>query len=121
MYSINESYSLNWDSKLTKYIELLKGKKYKARYIGSLVSDFHRNLLYGGIYVYPADSKNVDGKLRLVYECNPIAFVVTHAGGRATNGDEDILDIIPTKVHQRTPFYVGSKGDIELWKEVDQK
>ncbi|PIP61547.1 class 1 fructose-bisphosphatase [Candidatus Roizmanbacteria bacterium CG22_combo_CG10-13_8_21_14_all_38_20] len=121
VYSINESYSLNWDSKLTKYIELLKGKKYKARYIGSLVSDFHRNLLYGGIYVYPADSKNVDGKLRLVYECNPIAFVVTQAGGRATNGDEDILDIIPTKVHQRTPFYVGSKGDIELWKEVDQK
>ena len=120
VYSINESYSPNWDDRLIKYINLLKDKKYKARYIGSLVSDFHRNLLYGGIYVYPADSKNVDGKLRLVYECNPIAFVVTQAGGRATNGDTNILDILPTKVHQRTPFYVGSKGDIELWEEVKE-
>ena len=120
VYSINESYSPNWDDRLIKYINLLKDKKYKARYIGSLVSDFHRNLLYGGIYIYPADSKNVDGKLRLVYECNPIAFVVTQAGGRATNGDTNILDILPTKVHQRTPFYVGSKGDIELWEGVKE-
>lgn len=116
VYSINEGYSLKWDDKLKKYIDTLKERDYKARYIGSLVSDFHRNLLYGGIYIYPADSKNVDGKLRLVYECNPMAFVVAQAGGRATNGSQDILEITPTKVHQRTPLYIGSKGDIELWE-----
>lgn len=119
VYSINEGYSPRWNDKLKKYIDILKEKDYKARYIGSLVSDFHRNLLYGGIYIYPADSKNIDGKLRLVYECNPMSFVVVQAGGRATNGSLDILNITPTKVHQRTPLYIGSKGDIKLWEEVN--
>jgi len=118
VYSINESYSSKWTPELKKYVELLKEKKYKARYIGSLVSDFHRNLLYGGVYVYPADKKNVDGKLRLVYECNPMAYVVTNAGGLATNGEMNILDIEPSKVHQRTPLYIGSKGDIEMWESI---
>ena len=84
-----------------------------TRYVGSLVSDFHRNLLKGGIFLYPADSKNPGGKLRLLYEAAPIAFLVEQAHGRATTGGQLILDIQPEKLHQRVPLIIGSTDDVK--------
>ena len=117
-YSINEGNYRRWNTKLQLYIKDLKtenaakGRPYSSRYVGSLVADFHRNLLYGGIFIYPADQKNVNGKLRLLYEANPLAFIVEQAGGRASNGKERILDIVPLNLHQRTPLFIGSMEDI---------
>lgn len=117
-YSINEGNYSKWDSGLKKYIDDLKtankdtGRPYSARYVGSLVADFHRNLLYGGIFMYPGDTKNPKGKLRLLYEANPLAFIVEQAGGRATNGKERILDIVPLDLHQKTPLFIGSEEDV---------
>jgi len=117
-YSINEGNYSKWDSGLKKYIDDLKlsdektGKPYSARYVGSLVADFHRNLLYGGIFMYPGDTKNPKGKLRLLYEANPLAFIVEQAGGRATNGKERILEIVPLDLHQKTPLFIGSEEDV---------
>jgi len=117
-YSVNEGNYTNWDPNLQRYIsdlkknEPAKGRPYKTRYVGSLVADFHRNLLYGGIFMYPADSKNKNGKLRLLYEANPLAMIVEQAGGRATNGIERILDIKPNDLHQKTPLFIGSKDDV---------
>jgi len=85
-----------------------------ARYIGSLVADFHRNLISGGIFLYPADSRSPDGKLRLLYEAAPLAFVVEQAGGAATDGRRRILDIAPTAIHQKSPLVIGSKADVEF-------
>ena len=84
-------------------------RPYTSRYIGSLVSDFHRNLIKGGIFMYPSTSKNPKGKLRLLYECNPISFICEQAGGLAIDGEENILDIQPEALHQRVPFYCGSE------------
>ena len=84
-------------------------RPYSSRYIGSLVSDFHRNMIQGGIYIYPNSTIHKDGKLRLLYECNPIAFIAEQAGGKATNGVDRIMDILPTELHQRVPFYCGSR------------
>ena len=84
-----------------------------TRYVGSLVADFHRNLLGGGLFAYPANRKNKRGKLRLLYEASPLAFIVEQAGGAATDGKERILDIQPTELHQRTPLYIGSANDVE--------
>lgn len=104
---------------MRNYINYLKGsdkatgRPYSSRYIGSLVSDFHRNLLYGGIFLYPADSKNPNGKLRLLYEANPLAFIAEQAGGAASNGHERVLDLTPTELHQRTPLIVGSAEDVK--------
>ena len=92
------------------YIQLCKDKNFTARYIGSLVADFHRNMLKGGIYIYPATAKDPNGKLRLMYECNALALVAEQAGGKASDGRNRILDIQPQDLHQRTPFYVGSKN-----------
>ena len=89
-------------------------KPMSVRYVGSLVADFHRNLLGGGVFAYPANEKNKRGKLRLLYEANPLAFIVEQAGGAATDGGQRILDIDPTDLHQRTPLYIGSKSDIEI-------
>jgi fructose-1,6-bisphosphatase I len=120
IYSINEGNYLYWHPGLKKYIKWLQDedaateRPYSSRYIGSMVSDIHRNLLYGGIYMYPADSRNPDGKLRLMYECNPMAFIVEQAGGRATNGKQRMLDIKPTSLHQRTPVFIGSEEDVLL-------
>jgi fructose-1,6-bisphosphatase I len=117
-YSTNEGNSANWDSGMRAYIEHLKqsdkasGRPYSSRYIGSLVSDFHRNLLYGGIFLYPADAKNPNGKLRLLYEANPLAFIVEQAGGAASDGKRRILDIQPAALHQRTPLIIGSAEDV---------
>jgi fructose-1,6-bisphosphatase I len=82
--------------------------------VGSLVADFHRNLLYGGVFIYPADDKNKNGKLRLMYEANPLSYIIEQAGGRSSNGKERILDIKPGSLHQRTPLFIGSEEDVLL-------
>ncbi|XP_045538772.1 fructose-1,6-bisphosphatase 1 [Papilio machaon] len=117
IYSINEGYSAEWDKGLKSYIETKKcpasGKAYGARYVGSMVADVHRTIKYGGIFIYPATKSSPNGKLRLLYECNPMSFIVTEAGGVATNGHIPILDLQPTAIHQRAPCYLGSKLDVE--------
>ncbi len=113
IYSINEGSANSFSEPVKQYIQHCKDKSYTARYIGSLVADFHRNMLKGGIYIYPATAKDVNGKLRLMYECNALAFVAEQAGGLASNGAGRILDIEPQELHQRTPFYVGSKNMVE--------
>jgi len=110
IYSINEGSANSFDATVASYIQSCKDKNYTARYIGSLVADFHRNLLKGGIYIYPATAKDKNGKLRLMYECNALAFVAEQAGGEATDGRSRILDQEPKNLHQRTPFFVGSKN-----------
>ncbi|MBI1912262.1 MAG: class 1 fructose-bisphosphatase [Deltaproteobacteria bacterium] len=122
IYSINEGNSRHWFPGTGLYVEKLKAneKGYTARYVGSLVSDFHRNLLKGGIYLYPSDRKSQKGKLRLLYEANPLSFIVEQAGGRSSNGEHRILDIVPQELHQRTPLIIGSRHDVEeaesFWK-----
>jgi len=119
IYSFNEGNYAMWTDGLKKYMDSLKtggkeeGKPYSARYIGSLVGDFHRTLLYGGIYGYPGDSKNPNGKLRLLYECAPMSMIAEQAGGKGSTGKDRVLDIVPEKVHQRVPFFVGSKKEVE--------
>lgn len=118
IYSTNEGNYTRWDQKTRNYINGLKtenkalGLPYSARYVGSLVADFHRNLLKGGIFLYPADGKSPNGKLRLLYECIPMAYIMDQAGGKATNGVLDILDIVPSEIHQRSPLIVGSRADV---------
>lgn len=122
IYSINEGNSRHWFPATSMYVEKLKADErgYTGRYVGSLVADFHRNLLKGGIFLYPADKKSQKGKLRLLYEANPLAFIVEQAGGKASNGDKRILDIVPQELHQRTPLVIGSRADVEeaekAWK-----
>ncbi len=117
-YSINEGNSAYWYDGTRRFIGGLKAedhatdRPYTARYVGSLVADFHRNLLYGGIYLYPSDRRNPDGKLRLVYEANPLAFIIEQAGGRASDGHRRILGIKPKDLHQRTPLIIGSDSDV---------
>lgn len=118
IYSVNEGNTKYWPKPLQNYLDHLKSlhneeTPYKARYIGSLVADFHRTLLKGGIFIYPADSKNPKGKLRLLYEASPLAFLAEQAGGLATNGQQPILDIQPTELHERTPLFIGSKLCVE--------
>lgn len=115
IYSVNHGNFFQYDEKVRGYINECQRKNssnggpYTQRYIGSMVSDVHRNLIKGGIFMYPAIKDKPAGKLRLLYECNPFAFIVEVAGGKATDGTQRILDIQPTTVHQRTPFFVGSK------------
>ena len=90
-----------------------KQKRYSGRYIGSLVGDFHRNLLKGGVYLYPPTRHNPDGKLRLLYECLPLAFIIEQAGGKASDGKQRILEIQPQNLHQRSPLYIGSSSMVE--------
>ncbi len=119
-YSINEGNYYLWNSKMQEYVQYLKqidsatDRPYSLRYIGTMVGDIHRTLLYGGIFLYPADQNNPDGKLRLMYECNPMAFVMEQAGGKASNGKQRILDIIPTSLHMRIPIIIGSTDDVTL-------
>ena len=116
IYSVNEGNYVHFPAGIKKYIKYCQEKDtdtfrpYNLRYIGSLVSDFHRNLLKGGIFLYPENETAPSGKLRLVYECNPIAFIAEQAGGAASDGNRKILDIAPSSLHQRSPFYVGSKS-----------
>ena len=118
-YSVNESYYQRWTNGFRRVVQQFKGvedpsERKNARYIGSLVADFHRNLLAGGVFMYPADTKAPQGKLRLLYEANPLAFVAEQAGGVATDGHRRILDIEPTELHQRTPLIIGSANDVEF-------
>ena len=113
IYSINEGSALSFPPGVEQYVKYCKEKNYTARYIGSLVADFHRNLLKGGIYIYPSSRANPNGKLRLMYECNALAFVAEQAGGRATDGSQRILDIQPKSLHQRTQLFVGSANMVE--------
>jgi len=113
IYSINEGQALSFAPGVTQYIQHCKEKGFSGRYIGSLVADFHRNMLKGGIYIYPATAKDKNGKLRLMYECNALSFIAEQSGGTATDGQCRIMDILPTTLHQRVPFYVGSKKMVE--------
>ena len=113
IYSINEGSSGSFSNGVRQYVQYCKDQNYTARYIGSLVADFHRNMLKGGIYIYPATSKDPNGKLRLMYECNALAFIAEQAGGSATDGNGRILDIELKELHQRTAFFVGSKNMVQ--------
>jgi fructose-1,6-bisphosphatase I len=119
LYSINEGNYLRFPDGVKQYIKYCQvmdeksNRPYTSRYIGSLVADFHRNLIKGGIFIYPETEKDPNGKLRLVYECNPVAFIAEQAGGKATNGKQRILEIKPDSFHQRTPFYTGSRMMVE--------
>jgi fructose-1,6-bisphosphatase I len=120
IYSVNEGNYARWSDGQKRLIDHLKGldgrngKTFSARYIGSMVADLHRTLLYGGIFMYPADEGNPNGKLRLLYEGSPMAMIVEQAGGRATDGSRPLLDIEPTSLHQRTPVYIGSAEYVDL-------
>ncbi len=119
IYSVNEGNYRQWPEGMKRYVDWLKmedkdtSRPYSGRYVGSLVADFHRNLLYGGIYMYPGDGKNPNGKLRLLYEGAPLAFVAEHAGGAASDGTRRIMDIAPSSLHQRTPLFIGSPDDVK--------
>ena len=117
IYSINEGNYVHFPDGIKKYIkycqENIDGRPYTSRYIGSLVSDFHRNLIKGGIYLYPPTSQHSNGKLRLLYECNPIAFLAEQAGGSASNGTKRVMEVEPKELHQRTPFYCGNIGMVQ--------
>lgn len=113
IFSINEGNYYSYLASVQKYLDACKHKGFSARYIGSLVGDFHRNLLKGGIYLYPATKKDPKGKLRLLYECYPLAFLAERSGGKASDGFGPILDIVPTFGHQRTPFYVGASDMVD--------
>jgi len=113
-YSYNHGNYTKFSDGIRNYVdhtfkETTNGASYGYRYVGSMVADIHRNLLKGGIFMYPKTSDSIDGKLRLVYECNPMAFIVEQAGGRATNGRDRIMEIEPKKLHQRTPIFIGSE------------
>jgi len=116
-YSVNEANGKQWPEKFQVYVEAMRsgrlGREYSSRYIGSLVADFHRTLLKGGVFLYPPTLNQPGGKLRLLYEANPLSFIAEQSGGIATNGVDRILDIRPTRIHQRTPFCVGSKREME--------
>ena len=120
IYSINEGNYLYWHAGLKNFIKYLQDedketdRPYSSRYIGSMVADIHRNLLYGGLFMYPADSRNPNGKLRLQYECNPMAFIIEQAGGRASDGFNRILELQPKTIHQRTPVFIGSEDDVKM-------
>lgn len=119
IYSVNHGNFFQYDQKVQDYIQecqrktIDNGGPYTQRYIGSMVSDVHRNLIKGGIFMYPATKDKPGGKLRLLYECNPFAFIMEVAGGKATNGTQRILDVVPEKLHQRSTLFIGSKGMME--------
>ena len=122
-YSTNEANAGTWPAAYREYVALLQrgglnGQTYSSRYIGSLVADFHRTLLKGGVFLYPPTVKAPGGKLRLLYEANPLAFIAEQAGGMAVDGKQRILDLQPTGIHQRTPFIVGSRCEVEALQKV---
>jgi fructose-1,6-bisphosphatase I len=115
VYSINEAYYRRWSHAQQRLVTYLKTDgNFGSRYIGSFVADMHRTLLQGGLFMYPADSENPNGKLRLLYEAAPMAMIVEQAGGRASDGERDIMSIQPEALHQRTPIYMGSREFVEL-------
>jgi len=121
--SVNDAYEQLWDEPVKSLMRRYRGlegnhKPLSVRYVGSLVADFHRNLLGGGVFAYPANAKRKQGKLRLLYEANPLAFVVEQAGGAAYDGAHRVMEVQPTELHQRTPLYIGSKGEVDLAVEL---
>jgi len=123
IYSINEGNYVHFPEGVKKYLKFCQelhpatNRPYSSRYIGSLVSDFHRNMLKGGVYIYPKGTTAPNGKLRLLYECNPLAFIAEQAGGKASDGFNRILDIVPTHLHQRVPYFIGS---VEMVEEAER-
>jgi fructose-1,6-bisphosphatase I len=124
IYSANYGNYFQYPEKVQKYLTIcqqktkVEGGPYTQRYIGSMVADVHRNLIKGGIFMYPSTIDKPNGKLRLLYECNPFAFIVEIAGGKATNGTQRILEIQPTEIHQRTSFFIGSKLMMEEYENT---
>ncbi|GAB2479025.1 fructose-1,6-bisphosphatase class 1 [Hymenobacter qilianensis] len=114
IYSINEGSSDSFSEGVAEFVTYCKQNNFSARYIGSLVADFHRNLLKGGIYIYPATKKAPQGKLRLLYECNTLAFIVEQAGGKASNGRQRTMEIEPSNLHERCPLFIGSTELVEM-------
>ena len=120
IYSVNEGNYVHFPQGVKEYIKYCQqydeatGRPYTSRYIGSLVSDFHRNLIKGGVYLYPTGTMAPNGKLRLLYECNPLAFIVEQAGGTATNGKQRILELQPSELHERVPFFIGSPEMVDM-------
>jgi fructose-1,6-bisphosphatase I len=127
VYSVNEGNFWQWEEPFREYIRYVhRTEGYTARYSGAMVSDIHRILVQGGVFLYPGTLQKPEGKLRLLYENAPLAFLIEQAGGRASNGKIDILDLVPTKLHQRTPLIIGSKEDVAkvesfLGKDLAQK
>ncbi len=114
IYSINEANRNKWTNEgLRRFVDSLKEEKYTLRYVGSMVADVHRTLFKGGIFIYPADKKNTSGKLRLLYEASPMAFLIEQAGGMASTGEKPILEVVPKELHQRVPVILGSKWEVE--------
>merc|ERR1711963_723455 len=114
IYSINEGYEERWGTAVKEYVKSKKqGKAYGGRYIGSMVADVHRTLKYGGIFMYPSTADAPSGKLRVMYECMPMAYIMEQAGGLATTGEKPILDLVPKKLHERSPIFLGSEEDVE--------
>jgi len=124
-YSVNEAYRDSFPSPYRSYLEDVRrgelGRTYASRYIGSMVADFHRTLLRGGVFLYPPTADNPEGKLRLLYEANPIAFIAEEAGGMAYDGGRRLLDVVPTSIHQRTPLVVGSRREMEYFAACLQR
>ena len=124
IYSVNHGNFFQYGESVKKYIDLCQkktkdnGGPYTQRYIGSMVADVHRNLIKGGIFMYPGTKDKPKGKLRLLYECNPLAFIIEVAGGKATNGEQRILDIKPSELHQRTPMFIGSKEMMQEFENI---
>ncbi len=121
-YSVNEGNWSRWSPEMQKWNSWIKsessdGRPYGHRYVGSLIADAHRTLMKGGIFAYPADTKSTSGKLRLLYEANPMAYLFEQAGGAATDGRDSILDIVPTDLHQRVPLVLGSREDVAIFGE----
>jgi fructose-1,6-bisphosphatase I len=117
IYSINEGSYSGFSEGVKSYVEYCKKEGFSGRYIGSLVADFHRNLYKGGIYIYPSTESNPNGKLRLLYECNALAYIIEQAGGVASDGKQRILDIEPDTLHQRVPYFVGSANMVKQAEE----
>ena len=122
IYSVNEAYIDEFPEVYQRYIAGLRrgefGRRYKSRYIGSMVADFHRTLLKGGVFLYPPTQAQSEGKLRLLYEANPMAFITEQAGGRALDGSRRVLDIEPTSLHQRTPLILGGKAEMDAFERL---
>ncbi|MFM8178916.1 MAG: class 1 fructose-bisphosphatase, partial [Candidatus Kapaibacterium sp.] len=118
IYSVNEGNYHRWSRELQQYVDYLKipsddgQRPYSSRYIGTAIADIHRTLFYGGIFMYPSDAKSANGKLRLIYEVNPLAAIIEEAGGRASNGIGSVLEMQPESIHQRVPVFMGSEDDV---------